>query len=263
MRTLPPGRSRGAREGEEAKTPAFVSGSSGLVGSGEYGEVVEGAAEELLEADGVDVHAGAYFGGLEAEALSEGDPFVRGVVPEEAGDAVGCVGEPVEEHDAALGEGALDLVVLDDKGAPGDSGALGGESVGLGLVVEDVSDDDDIDGVVREGDFDAVVSEDFDGFSAAGGAFESSDADALGATRVGHDGSAECAVAAADVEDLVVWPEVRDDGIEESAEAVPVDGLVERGHGRLEGRRNGHCGFPLCCGPGADTLELSATDWRI
>lgn len=217
----------GGRAGVPRGSCVLIDG----IGRSEEGHVLKFASEEQIEDGGVEVHGAEFGDGAEAEACGEGGPLGGGVVAVEALDGVGGVGGPVDEGDALLGEGSGDLVVLDDDESAGDAGALSEEAVGVFLVVEDIGDDDDIVGVVGIGECDAVVGADGDGLAASCEAFESGDADALGAVGGLHDGLSEDADAAADIEDGVLGLEVRDDGADEGAFSRFVDGRVERFHG--------------------------------
>src|SRR5438270_10760109 len=90
----------------------------------EHPEVVQAAAEEQVHQRRVDVHRREDFRRSKPVPARQLPPLLGGVVAVEAGHAVGRVGGPVDEADAGLGEGTLELVVLDDDQAAGDPAAL-------------------------------------------------------------------------------------------------------------------------------------------
>ena len=191
------------------------------------GEVLDAAGEDPVQPERIQVHAGRMFDGFHAKPGRNGPPLLGSVVRKEALDGVPGVGGPVDQADPLLGEEAVDLVVLDDQGAPGDAGALAEQCVGVGLVVEHIGDDDDVKGVVVEGEAAAGIGGDGDGLAAAGVALEALGPDAGGASGMACDGGAEQAGAAPDIEQAVVGADVREDALDQDALARGVDRFVE------------------------------------
>jgi len=214
-----------------ACVPFGVAGESGggLGHSQALGDgvVLEAAAEEEVDEGGVEVEGGEFGGGLEADILVVGPPFGGSEVAEEAFDAPGGVGGPVDEADAGAGEEALFDVVLDDEGTGRDAGDFGEEGIGIGFVVDDVGEDGDVEGAVVGGDVVAVEGEDGDGFSTAGEFFAAGDDHAGRAGGVVLDGPAEGTDPATDIEDAVAFAEGADDEVGEDLDALGVDGGVE------------------------------------
>ena len=101
-------------------------------------------------------------------------------------------------------------------------------------MVEDICKNDHVVGAIGERHAPAFVPMDGDGFASSDMAFEAFDDEVLWRAGSTHECGAQGTDAATDVEDAIAFAKVRQDQLDECAQARLIHRAVHGGHGGLE-----------------------------